>query len=216
MSNAARQLKKFLAPMHRRIALMVGRCVLGALNDSKGIQELQISALDDEELDRVERMQNYGFTGNPHGGAEGVFVCVGGGRNHSLVIALDDKRYRLTALKPGEVAIYDDLKQKIVLTRTGIEVETTQAEGVKITAPKVQVFTKIASIESTSVKVKASTVDIDCPTVKIKGNLSVSGEAMLGGGNKPVARVGDKIRLTSGDCSGATGVITTGAEKVTA
>lgn len=200
-----RELTKFFAPVRRRIALMVGRCVIIATNDAKALQELQITALADEELDRVERLQEYGFTSHAHANAEGVIVCVGGNRNHALIIAVDDKRYRLTGLETGEVAIYDDLKQKIILKRTGIEIETSQADGVKITAPKVQIFTKQASI-------KADTFKIDCPTTEFKGNVAVSGNSNLGDGARPVARLGDKIRITSGDCIGAIGEIITADE----
>lgn len=214
-----RELTKFFAPLRRRVALMVGRCVILATNDAKSLQELQISALADEELDRIERIQEYGFTSHAHAGAEGVIVCVGGNRNHALVIAVDDKRYRLTGLEMGEVAIYDDLGQKIVLKRTGIEIETKQDEGVKITAPKVQIFTDIAtlqakstSIDSDKIEIKANSIKIDCPNTSFVGNLAVSGNASLGDGARPVARLGDKIRLTSGDCIGETGEIITADE----
>jgi phage baseplate assembly protein V len=73
--------------------------------------------------DGVERFQNYGHTSNPHPGAEGVMVSVGGNQDHGIVIAVDDRRYRLTGLAEGETALYDDLGQKVYLTRNGIVID---------------------------------------------------------------------------------------------
>src|SRR6266568_5083685 len=96
-------LNKLVSPLKRRVMLMVGRAVLCAVNDDAKIQRTQISLLEGELRDQVERLQQYGFTSHPHVGAECVAVFVGGSRDHGLVIAVDDKRYRLTALKRGEV-----------------------------------------------------------------------------------------------------------------
>ena len=46
-------------------------------------------------------------------------MFLGGNRDHGLVIAVDDRRYRLTALAAGEVALYDDLGKTLVLKRNG-------------------------------------------------------------------------------------------------
>ncbi|WP_431477838.1 phage baseplate assembly protein domain-containing protein [Massilia eburnea] len=61
--------------------------------------------------------RNTGFTSVPKPGAEGVVVFVGGNRDHGLVIAVEDRRFRLKGLASGEVAIYDDQGQKVHLTR---------------------------------------------------------------------------------------------------
>lgn len=120
-------LNKWLAPLRRRVMLMVGRAVLCAVQDDAKIQRVQISLLEDELRDQVERIQQYGFTSHPHVGAECVAVFVGGNRDHGLVIAVDDKRYRLTALQRGEVALYTDEGDKIHLKRDrNIEIETKQ------------------------------------------------------------------------------------------
>lgn len=53
----ARQITKFLSPLRRKVSLMVGRCVLLATDDAKGLQEGHIEVLAGEELGRVERFQ---------------------------------------------------------------------------------------------------------------------------------------------------------------
>lgn len=128
--------------MRRRIAGMVGRAVLTAIDDGEGIQLVQLDGLADETHDGVERMQDYGFTSVPLPGAEAAVVFAGGVRSHGLVVAVGDRRYRLKGLQAGEVAIYDDQGQKVHLTRDGIVIETTKpltisAESVLIEADTV-------------------------------------------------------------------------------
>ena len=103
--------------------LMVSRCVVDIVSDAFKMQRLQITVLDGETRDNVERFQEYGFTSVPFQGAEGVMVSVGGNHDHGIVIAVDDRRYRLKGLANGEAALYDDQGQKVHLTRSGIVVD---------------------------------------------------------------------------------------------
>lgn len=132
-----RALEKLIAPLRRRVALMVGRCVVNLVNDALKMQAVQINLLSDETLDRVERLQNYGFTSHPRPGAEGLAVAVGGSRNHTVLIVCDDRRYRLTGLAEGEVALYDDLGSKVVLKRGNV-IEVTAATKVHLVTPLVE------------------------------------------------------------------------------
>ena len=77
-------------------------------NDKGGLQTGQVSLLEDELRDKVERVQDYGLTSNPLPGAEAITLFVGGNRDHGLIIKVDDRRYRLKGLKGGEVAMYTD------------------------------------------------------------------------------------------------------------
>lgn len=97
--------------------MMVGRAVINLVNDSLKMQELQVTLLADEVRADVERFQEYGLTSHPIPGSEAVMVCVGGARDHGIVIAVDDRRYRLKALEQGEVALYDDQGQAVHLKR---------------------------------------------------------------------------------------------------
>lgn len=134
------------APLRRRVRLMVSRAILTALNDGPGIQILQVKLLANEVRDSVERFQNYGHTSYPLSGSEGIMVCVSGNRDHGVVIALDDRRYRPKNMQPGESAHYDDLGQKIHLTRTGIVI-TGAGLPVTITdTPKVRMDTPLLEV----------------------------------------------------------------------
>jgi len=115
-----RAVEKIMAPALRRVALMVGRAVLELVDDGKPLQAVQLSLLADEVRSNVERIQQYGFTSHPHPGAEGVALAVGGSRDHLVVVAVDDRRYRLRGLAQGEVAIYTDEGDQVVIRRGGV------------------------------------------------------------------------------------------------
>lgn len=137
-----------LRELTRRARLMVGRCLLRRSKDGTGLQTLQVGLLKGETRDRVERFQEYGFTSRPHRGAEGVAVAVGGNRDHLLVIAVDDRRYRLQGLAEGEVALYTDEGDKIHLKRNG-EILISAGAMVRVSAPT-------ARVEATDVQVAAA------------------------------------------------------------
>lgn len=76
--------------------------------------------------DDLRVVQPYGLASRPASGAEAVIVQVGSNSDQAIVIAIDDRRYRI-ALEGGEVALYDDLGSRVLLKRGGVvEVEATQ------------------------------------------------------------------------------------------
>lgn len=131
-----RGLQRALNPVRQRMALMFSRAVVLLVQDTLKLQGLQISLLADEVRDDVERFQNYGFTSHPLPGAEAVAASVAGNRDHVVVLAVDDRRYRLRSLAAGEVAIYTDEGDKVVLKRGGL-IEVTAATKVMLVTPVV-------------------------------------------------------------------------------
>jgi len=121
-----RGLAKVLAPLRRRLSHLVLRAVVKLIDDAHTLQGLQVTLLDGEVADEVERFQQYGLTSHPKPGAEGIALAVGGKRTHTVVINVDDRRYRLKGLAEGEVALYDDLGQQVYLKRTGMELISSQ------------------------------------------------------------------------------------------
>ena len=106
---------------------MIGRAVLTVVDADRMTQSIQVEALQDEVIDDFEHMEPYGFTSHPHPGAEAILAALGGMREHSVAVVVGDKRYRLTGLDEGEVAIYTDENNsggahRIVLKR-GREIE---------------------------------------------------------------------------------------------
>jgi phage baseplate assembly protein V len=136
---------KLIAPLTRRVRLMVGRGVLALVNDSFKMQGIQVELLAGE-VRNMERFQDYGFTSVPHPGAEVAAVFVDGNRGHGIAIRIDDRRYRLNELQVGEVALYTDEGDKIVLKRGGI-VEITASAKVRVVAPLLECTGDIKSFQ---------------------------------------------------------------------
>jgi phage baseplate assembly protein V len=120
-----------------RLQNLVSRAVVRRVDDASGLQLHQFALLADETREGVERVQNYGFTSVPLEGAEAVVLFVGGFRDHGLAVAVDDRRHRLKGLQPGEVAIYTDEGDSVVIRRGGT-VEVTAATKVVLSAPAVE------------------------------------------------------------------------------
>ena len=152
-----REILTLLNPLRRRVMLMIGRAVLRLTDDARKMQVLQIDALSDETLDRVERFQNYGFTSHAHRGAEGLVLAIGGNRSHPAVVALDDRRHRLTDLAEGEVAMYASAGQFIrmkadgsihIFAPGGIHIETP--EGLELAARTIENHAQVLFEHSTN------------------------------------------------------------------
>jgi len=127
------------------------RGVLGGVDSSGPVQIVQGEGLAGENLADIEYFQHYGYTSNPPADAMKIVVPVGGRTSHSVVIATEHGAYRLKALKTGEVALYTDEGDSIVLSRG-----------------------RVIDITTKTLNIKAETeVNIDTPTVNVKHQLNV-------------------------------------------
>jgi phage baseplate assembly protein V len=123
--------------MMRRLKGMTTRCVITLVNDALKMQTVQVKALAAMPLDGLENFQPYGFTANALPGAEALVLSVGADLGNAVVICVADRRYRLTGLQSGEVAIYDNQGQSVVLKQDHIAI--TSPNKVVVSAPTVQV-----------------------------------------------------------------------------
>lgn len=144
-------LSKVLAPVTRRIQLMVGRAVVRLVDDSLKLQSLQISALKDETRDGVERFQEYGFTSVPRSGAEAIFVCIGGSRAHPIVIAVEERAVRPKALQSGDVALYRAVEGVMALLKENgfLELGPQQGGGFDLVALSTPTKSEISKLRDT-------------------------------------------------------------------
>lgn len=126
-------IRKMMAPLQRRVRLMVGRGVVELIRDDTNLQTVQMTLLSEETKDQLQRFQQYGLTSVPFSQAEGVVLFVGGNRSNGIVINVDDRRYRLAGLTEGEVALYDDQGNKVHLQRNGL-ISIEAADKVQVTA----------------------------------------------------------------------------------
>lgn len=116
-------LGKMMAPIARRLGNMLARGSVAAANGAGKMRMLQIQMMAGETKDNVEHFEPYGFTSEVMLGSEPIAAFFDGDRSHGVVLVVADRRYRLTGMKSGEVALYDDQGQKVYLTRTGIVID---------------------------------------------------------------------------------------------
>lgn len=147
------------------------RGVLGGVNSSGPVQIVQGEGLAGENLADIEYFQHYGYTSNPPADAMKIVVPVGGRTSHCVVIATEHGAYRLKALKTGEVALYTDEGDSVVLSRGRVIDITTKTLNIK------------AEIE----------VNIDSPSVNITHMLNVA-EQITGQGGMAVSG-GDGVQV---------------------
>lgn len=144
----------------------VARAVLNVVDDEGNMQRVQISLLEDEVIDGVERFQNYGFTSVPEEGTEATVVFVGADRSHPVVVVADDRRVRKKGLKPGEVAVYHKDGDFIHLKNEN----------------EIEVKTKTFNVNCTTATLSASSeITLDTPLVTLTGRQQTTGEKSGGG-----------------------------------
>ena len=133
---------------------LINRATLSAKNGARKLRTLQIQLLGGDIRESVEHFEPYGFTSEPHVGAEAIGLALGGDRDQTLAVVVTDRRYRPTDLKDGEVCVFDDLGRKIYLSRDGIRVE---------------------GVSSPVLVNTSASVTVDAPLTKCTGNLEVGG-----------------------------------------
>lgn len=105
------------------------------------IKRFSATGLPGQTFDDREYLQHYGYTSRPLPGAEGILIREG---NHIVMIASDDRRYRIR-LEAGEVALYTDEGDKVHLKRNR-EIEVVGGNKITVTT---QVATITASTSAT-------------------------------------------------------------------
>lgn len=173
------EIRQSFRALHNRIMLIVARATLNSTNDGNQMQTAQLGVLEDETRDNVERFQNYGFTCHPLPGAEAAVVFAGGNRDHGMVLAVDDRRYRLKSLAPGEVAIYTDEGDKVVLKRGRVVEITTETfrvnagTKVELNAPTIELNGQTTRVNSTTTTVNATnSVTLNSPNSNATGHMA--------------------------------------------
>lgn len=107
------------------MAELIERATLTARDEDSGTRLVQCSFAGGYQRSKLEHIEPYGFTTEPFkdGETDAVVVNLNENKSHSLVVMINDHRYRLTGLQDGEVCMYDDKKRKIYLKREGIEID---------------------------------------------------------------------------------------------
>ena len=153
---------------------LLARAVIKLINPNTKNQTMQAGLLAGEIKGDMEHMEPYGFTSHPHPGAEGIASFFGGDRSHGVLVVVGDKRYRLKGLAEGEVALYDDLGQCVVLRRDKIEIVAKNDLVGTVGGNLSLTVTGQSTLKSNGIK-------FDSPTVEITGDLTIGGSGTASG-----------------------------------
>ncbi|WP_249190324.1 MULTISPECIES: phage baseplate assembly protein V [unclassified Burkholderia] len=145
----------------RRVMSALARGLVKVVNDSGGIQFMQVKFNPLQTNDNLPRCAEYGFTSNPPEDSDAVVAFAGGDRSNGVVIATGNAKYRLTQLATGEVAIHDNIGQSVYLTAAGIVIN---GGGNPLTITNTQ-------------KIRAETALLEC-TGDIVDNCDTTGRSM--------------------------------------
>ena len=164
-----------------RLGMMLARCSLALVNAASKMQTLQVRLLAGEVKDAIEHVEPYGFTANPHPGAEGVAVFFGGDRSHGVVLCLADRRFRLQGLESGEVALYTDEGDRLHFRRG-----------------------RVLEVETMTLRVTAgAAVEFDTPVIRATGRIESAGDMVAAGVSVSAhAHNGDSGGVTSAPIRG--------------
>lgn len=112
---------KAIAPLKRKVQLMIGRSVLTAISDSPNIQLCNVNLLADETKDQVEVFNHFGFSSNPPPGSEGIMLSIGGNREHGVIVAHEHRDHRYKDLPSGDSILYNKNGKYIWIKGNDIE-----------------------------------------------------------------------------------------------
>jgi phage baseplate assembly protein V len=171
-----------MSTLNNAIRNMIVRGVLEQSDDNKGIQTQSLSLLASERKSNLEKFGAYGFSSNPTGETEAIVIFPGGDRSAGVIIATEQRDSRMTGLLPGEVAVYNNAGNSVILHMDG-SIEITAVEQVQIWAKKLLVDVE----EDVTVNAKTAVLNTEeTVTVNAKGDITVNTEA-----NVTVAAQGD-------------------------
>ncbi len=138
----------------------------------------------DETIENREYIQHYGFSSRPLAGAEAVIIQEG---NHIVMIASDDRRYRI-GIEAGEVCLYTDegdhirfKRGKEIYIKSGNKLNADIANDVVITTKRIDAHaTESAMLRSPVVTLKADAITMETysgitPLAALKGNMRLEG-----------------------------------------
>lgn len=112
----------FIEKAKNRILNLVGQALLTVVDDTKQIQLITIKTSNGD--DTIERLQNYGLSSNPSTG-EVIYCCLNGNPDNAIAIVCDNGAFRPLNLNSGEVCLYSQFLQKVLLDKNG-DIQTTQ------------------------------------------------------------------------------------------
>ena len=154
----------------RRVLLSLARALVTTVNDSGGVQMMQVKLNALETRDNTPRIAEFGLSSNPPVGSDAIVVFLGGDRSNGVVLGTVHQASRQKGLAPGETMIYSQDGKYIYLTASG---------GIVVEAKNQTVTVN----DATTVTIKAATkVRMETPRFECTGdivdNCDTSGRSM--------------------------------------
>lgn len=210
------QIKRALLPLQTKIQMMIGRCILSAVDNSEGYQNLTVTGYSGEVISEINRAEEYGFTTYPFKDAEAVALFVQGNRDQGVVIKVADREYRPLDLQEGEVCIYTDEDLEGEYSTGNLLVTSLQ--------PSVTMYEGTEFINSENGKKYVTTADVAFDAVPGQKTVAAKGKERgtawdIGGGKTFAMTSPEPLNfnpIAQGDGSGFTGGvdITTGHYRI--
>lgn len=146
MKKFSRLVTEIMRPLRNRVMMTIARGVIESVDDSKKMQLVKLSLLPGEVRDKVERFQNYGFSGNPPANTECAVIFVSGNREHGMVVGCDDRATRFMGLAEGESVQYNKNGKKIHLKENDeLEIKLDKFKVENSTAELIDLLIQLAT-----------------------------------------------------------------------
>lgn len=111
----------------KRLRGLVTRAVIELVQDELDEQGVQVRLVSGDLLDDVRHAQPYGLTAHPPPDSDGIFLSVGGARSSGVVVCVGNREFRPRGLAQGEVALYSQHGQVLLLKADGsVELPATE------------------------------------------------------------------------------------------
>lgn len=107
---------RLLRKLWGKVVTAVTRGQVTRVNSTPKMQLLNLGLHAGETTDECEHFEPYGFTSRPKTGSEAIVLKVGADGGHPVAIVVGDRRFRVTGLAEGEVAIHNDATPASTIT----------------------------------------------------------------------------------------------------
>ncbi|MFS2103559.1 phage baseplate assembly protein V [Ralstonia sp. Ralssp135] len=151
----------------RRVLLSLARALVTTVNDSGGVQMMQVKLNPLETRDNTPRVAEFGLTSNPPTGSDAFVVFLGGDRSNGVVLGTVHQPSRPTGLAPGETMLYSQDGKYVYMTASGGIV--VEAKGQPVTVNDASNVT--VNCSGLFKIVAPGGIEFDTPMVKSSGDM---------------------------------------------
>lgn len=116
----------------RRVLLSLARALVTTVNDSGGVQMMQVKLNALETRDNTPRISEFGHASNPPVGSDAIVCFLGGDRSNGVVLGTVHQSSRPKSLASGETMIYSQDGKSVYLTASGGIVVEAKGQAVMV------------------------------------------------------------------------------------